>query len=296
LSNIIRGDTKYTSIARGIILVFSLTLCRVFGVGIVWTIHNKTGHGSEVEEYEIKIYEFLISYILDFAIVHSDQAKNEVVSEYGLQSSQDKIKVIHHGTYEGYYENHISSSEARSFLDLGDETFVFLFFGKILPYKNVGELVRIFKSIPGDNLRLVIAGNPGSVELQNKVRNDTCDDDRIQLYLDYIADNDIQKFMNAADVLVLPYADILTSGTAILGMSFQKPVLAPNKGCLIDTLPDAYNFKYNGSSEGLKSRLIEASNSQRVENMGKQNKQYASKWTWDMIADETLEVYNNAGR
>jgi len=60
-----------------------------------------------------------------------------------------------------------------------------------------------------------------------------CDNDkRIKVFLDFIPDNDIQIYMNAADIIVLPYLDILNSGVAILAMSFGKPVIAPRTGSI----------------------------------------------------------------
>jgi len=38
--------------------------------------------------------------------------------------------------------------------------------------------------------------------------------------------------MNAADLVVLPYLDILNSGSAIWALSFGRPVLLPNRGAM----------------------------------------------------------------
>ena len=59
--------------------------------------------------------------------------------------------------------------------------------------------------------------------------------------------------MNASDVVVLPFRDILTSDSAILAMSFGKPVITPAIGCTLDILKDSRNFPYNPSNNLFKA-------------------------------------------
>ena len=51
------------------------------------------------------------------------------------------------------------------------------------------------------------------------------------LALRYIPDAELQVWLRAADVVVLPFRDILTSGSAILALSFGRAVVAPALGC-----------------------------------------------------------------
>ena len=55
----------------------------------------------------------------------------------------------------------------------------------------------------------------------------------VQLHLGYIPDPELQYYLNAADVFVLPYDKITNSGSAILSLSFNLPVLAPELPCFI---------------------------------------------------------------
>jgi glycosyltransferase involved in cell wall biosynthesis len=291
ISSFIRGKNKYTSLIRGVVFLLILYILKNIGVNIIWTIHNKTGHHSEVENLEKFIYKILISRILQNAIVHSNEAKSEVLSEYNIEGSENKVVVIPHGSFIGYYKNTVSSDEAREHLDLKNDDFIYLFFGKIRPYKNIKHLIKTFKEINQDDIKLVIAGDPALTKLKKDIRKLSKQDDRIRLHLEYIAENDVQYFMNAADVLVLPYEDILTSGTAVLGMSFGKPLIAPNKGCLIDTLPEDSNFKYDGSTEELKSSLRESADSRDINQFGKANLNRVAKWSWNKVAIETIKLY-----
>ena len=42
----------------------------------------------------------------------------------------------------------------------------------------------------------------------------------------------MQLFLNAADLVVLPYREVLNSGAALLALSFNKPVLTSDAGAL----------------------------------------------------------------
>jgi beta-1,4-mannosyltransferase len=47
-----------------------------------------------------------------------------------------------------------------------------------------------------------------------------------------IPEDEMQLFLNAADLVVLPYRDVLNSGAALLALSFNTPVLTPDAGAL----------------------------------------------------------------
>ena len=68
------------------------------------------------------------------------------------------------------------------------------------------------------NTRLLIAGRVfGINNYESKLEELTKGNFRIKLFLDFIPDKDIQVFLNACDIFVLPYKDITTSGAALFG-------------------------------------------------------------------------------
>jgi len=56
----------------------------------------------------------------------------------------------------------------------------------------------------------------------------------VRLFLEFVNQNDIQKYLRAADLVILPYTQILNSGSAILALSFDRPILVPACGTLIE--------------------------------------------------------------
>ena len=66
-----------------------------------------------------------------------------------------------------------------------------------------------------------------------------------------IQNDELQLYLNAADFVVLPYEQILTSGSAVLAFSFARPIIAPALGGLRDLVQDNVNgFLYDPLAEG----------------------------------------------
>ena len=130
-------------------------------------------------------------------------------------------------------------------LNLGQEKYVFAFFGGIRPNKGLEELIQAFIRIRNENTHLVIAGAIDRQESYAKSLLKTADNNpRIHFYFKRIPDKEVQVFINASDVVVLPFSKILTSGSAHLAMSFQRPVIAPNVGCLSELIESNMGWLY----------------------------------------------------
>jgi glycosyltransferase involved in cell wall biosynthesis len=54
----------------------------------------------------------------------------------------------------------------------------------------------------------------------------------VRLALEHVPDDDIQRYLRAADLVVLPFRDITNSGSALLALSFDRPVLVPALGAM----------------------------------------------------------------
>ena len=66
------------------------------------------------------------------------------------------------------------------------------------------------------------------------MRELTSGDARIHLHLRHVPTEEVQTFFGAADLVALPYREILNSGTALLALSFNRPVLVPSKGAMAE--------------------------------------------------------------
>jgi beta-1,4-mannosyltransferase len=68
--------------------------------------------------------------------------------------------------------------------------------------------------------------------LADAISHETASDNRVRTYLDFIPQDQAQLYFRAADLVVLPYREILNSGSALLALSFDCPILVPLRGTL----------------------------------------------------------------
>ena len=283
--------------------LLGLTATRWRGTRIVWTAHNLKHHETLAPRLDRFINRW-VAHRADAIIAHGESAKRMVIQEFNLTDDR-RVHVIPHGNYLGAYPNTITHNEARTQLDLAEGDFVFLFLGQIRPYKGVLELVEAFRSLESAAARLLIAGKARDAADAALIVQRIAGDRRIRFDHGYVADERIQMYMNAADAVVLPYRDILTSGAAILAMSFGKACLAPRIGGLVDLfeddatnrdacrLPGAF-FYETSHPDGLRKSLAKAVESREMlADMGARNLKVVASWSWRHVAERTLRVYQS---
>ena len=278
-------------IARYTMFYVRLRRLRESGVRVVWTVHNFQNHDSTSLPIENRASRYLARHV-DALIVHGPSARELVLSHW--KCPPRSVAVIPHGHYIESYRNSIQRSAARAALNLESSNTVFLFLGLIRPYKGVLDLVGAFRGCDDPNARLVIAGRPFNDAIAAEVVNSLAGDPRIRFIPGFVNDDDVQVYMNASDVVVLPYRRVLTSGAAILAMSFAKACVAPRAGCVTDALDEKGNILFDAGIEGdLKRALDEAlSRSNELVEMGLHNFHRASAWDWAGVARATANVYS----
>jgi beta-1,4-mannosyltransferase len=261
------------------------------GVRIVWTIHDTVNVDEQFSDLDLKLRK-LTARLANAVIVHTKAALNEVSRIYQLsERAERKIRIVPHGHYIEAYPNSISRLDAKNALGLDGDLFVFGLLGYLRPYKGVLDLIRAFRQLGGENIRLVIAGMPFDVSFAHEIQEAVRGDSRIRLYLNFIEDHRLQIFMNALDVLVFPYHRSLTSGSLLLAMSFGKAVIAADHAAIRETLSADGGLIYSpGDLEGLTHCLSEIQG-RGVASMGEKNFKRAKIFAWRSIAKTTAAIY-----
>lgn len=93
--------------------------------------------------------------------------------------------------------------------------------------------------------------------------------------------------------MVLPYRDIINSGSAILGMSFGKAIIAPRLGCIPEILKSEGGILYDSNDKNglLKAMKLALTSKNKIVEIGKSNSELAKKMDWKDIAASTGKVY-----
>ncbi len=283
--------TRWGSLLRSARFLLEVALLRLAGQRVVWTVHNLQNHERRHVGIE-RFFTRLFARLADGVIAHSPGAGAQAARAFGIRDA-GRIAVVPHASYVGCYPNEIAAGAARERLGLPPSAVVFLFLGRIQPYKGVLELVETFRQMEGADARLVIAGRPADDDARRVIEEAVAGDPRVLFRPGYVPDDELQVYMNAADVVALPFRDILTSSSVVLAMSFGKACLVPARGCIPETLPEGGGFLYDPDDpRGLPSALAEAYRRRDdLAEMGQINLRQARQWTWDRVASATAEVY-----
>jgi glycosyltransferase involved in cell wall biosynthesis len=288
-------DSSVLTLLLGLRLLFELVVLRLLDIDVVWTVHNLCDHEYRSPRTERGVRHGAAR-LCDRIVVHCEAAREEVCRAYRLPDHvESRIDVVPHGHYVGSYRDDVTRSEARDRLNYEESETVFLYFGLIRPYKNVPDLVRTFSTIDDEDARLLIVGNPWSDALEREISDLCAHDDRVDEVLEFVPDDDIQLYMNAADVTVFPFSEVLTSGTTMLGMSFARPVVAPRKGCVGELVDEAGGFSYDPENPNGLRESLEAALSTDLDGMGRYNREKVDRYDWGLVARKTDRTYQRAG-
>lgn len=298
LSSYVYAGSAPKTAVRLTLTVVQLLVVRLLGIPVVWTAHNVITHESRYRWLERWFKHAFLRYGFCRAVfVHCAAVQDTLIEEFGLpEDVAERVYTIPHGHYLDSYENDISREAARTALGFGSEETVLLYFGQIRPYKGVPALIDAFGSIEAPDYRLLIVGTPRDDTLEDTIRTKSAGDERVRTILEFVPDEEIQRYMNAADAVVLPYEKVTTSGSAILAMSFGRAVVVPALGCLPELLDERGAIVYRptgggGETTGLRAAL-ERTRDRDLAAMGRFNEEHVARYDWARIAEATARIYD----
>ncbi len=215
-------------------------------LGTIARLARKNGHTRVVS-------------ILDNVIPHEKRIADKLFARYFIGSADGFIamsdSVMHdvelfdrkkpkafcpHPLYDHFGEK-TGRQEAATHLGLDTGTRYMLFFGFIRDYKGLDLLMHALadKRFDKMNVRLIVAGEfYNNAEKYHKLEKELGLADKIIWRSDFIADDEVRYYFNAADIIVQPYKSATQSGVTQIAYHFEKPMLVTNVGGLAEIVPD----------------------------------------------------------
>jgi beta-1,4-mannosyltransferase len=198
---------------------------------LVWTVHNVTSHEQRATPRLRALLVRLLVEEVDGLLALTEGGIDAARTAYP-ELADNPVAVVPHGHYRDDYDFSTSKAEARAEHGIEPGATLVVSVGMIRPYKNVPDLVRSVAGSADPDLRLAVAGKPAGGELAQEIRAAASADPRITLDLVFQPDEAIASWLRAADVVVLPYRAIQNSGSAILALSADRPVVVPDLGAM----------------------------------------------------------------
>jgi glycosyltransferase involved in cell wall biosynthesis len=213
-----------------------MALARQRGTRLVWTIHDLGPHESPHPWLE-RLFWPLFLPMVDGYITLSEHAREAALRRFPRLSMVPGA-VVPHGHYRPAYPDPVPAETARRRLGLSADAPVIAYVGRIRPYKNVDRLIEAFGALDRPDARLLVTGNPANRAVEDTVRRAARSDDRVRLDLRFVPTDEMPDVLGAADLVALPYEDIMHSGSALLALSFDRPVLVPAAGAMHELQDD----------------------------------------------------------
>lgn len=207
---------------------------RIHGGRIVWTVHNLQSHLQQhptIERYFWRMFTALLNAYISLTETGAERASHQ----YPSLRTKPGFVIPHGNIRDAYPGVEISREQARLRLGIAQSARVVGFFGSVERYKGVVELVETFSALQDSRAVLVVAGKcwlePQEVK---RIEDVAARDRRVILHLEHVPDAEVTSFIRAADLVVLPFREILNSGSAVLALSLDRPVLVPAKGSMAE--------------------------------------------------------------
>lgn len=220
---------------------------KLLGKKLVFTAHNVNAAERDGVDSPLNRLTLRIQYrLVDHIFVHTEGMKDQLARSFGI--SQDKVTVIPFGVGDMVPQSSLTPEGAKRKLGLLKSDRTILFFGRIVPYKGLDLLMDAFgRMAPRDqSYRLIIAGEPMKEsarhweEIHEKIESGPMRE-QVILEVRYIADEEMETYFKAADVLVLPYTQIFQSGVLFMSHNFGLPVIATDVGTFRDDIIEGTN-------------------------------------------------------
>ena len=285
-----------TIIRAVVVTLATAALVKIRGGAVVWTAHDPTPHqmGSNAfvragfSAWLWKTYSALLTRMLDGVILLTGIHRDLLIADRSYLRTRP-MTVTPHPHFKGVYANAISREEARERLALPADATVLLLLGAIRPYKNAEGLIETFRDLPDPGLRLMIAGKPESEGYAAELRALAADDNRIDFHFGFVADDDLQAYLNASDAVVIPFRNATNSGSVALALSFARPVVVPDMPVFREVQEVVSNLWIRLMPNGLNPAELRAG----VDWIGKERPAAPDldKLDWPNIAAKTLAFF-----
>lgn len=252
----------------------------------IHTIHDYRGHSGE-RNYWGELFNKSLINGRNHKIIHSYYNADQASGKNHLQ--QKRIDIIPYGPLEVFrvWKNNFLREENNSIL----------FFGRISPYKGIEYLIKavpIIKEKIAD-LKVIFAGEGHyyfSIENLKK-------DNTYQLINRYIPNEELVGLIQKSALIICPYTDATQSGVVMTAYAFNKPVVATNVGGISEVVEDSVTGSLvpPRNPQKLAEAIIDLlKDKEKMRTMSEniKNKFISGEYSWDSIANKTIDVYKKA--
>jgi glycosyltransferase involved in cell wall biosynthesis len=170
--------------------------------------------------------------------VHVPEHERMMVDLFGVPA--DRVRLVDHGED---FTRRVPDDQpaARASLGLPAEGHVFVCIGFIQPHKGFDRAAIAFRGLADQGASLHIVGSvrvddPSAIDHQRELEALEAQIPGVHLRLGFVSDEAFDRWIVAADTVVLPYRHIWSSSVAERARLYDRPVIATRVGGLADQI------------------------------------------------------------
>lgn len=275
-------------------LKFRLENLKKSNTKLILTKHNEFPHHLHENRLIRKVYNLFYEYT--DGIIHLGQySLNKFRENYVGTLENIEHVIINHGNYLNL-KNNTSKQTARNILNISENRFVFLCFGKFRVKEERSIVIKAFKKTNIESKTLLSTTwnfGYGKENMFSKIKRFILNlSSNYKLFNAYISEDNIQTYMNAADVLIVPRINSLNSGLVYLGLSFGKIIIGPTTGNITEIMEETNNLKFVPNDVGSLSSAMKKAFALKDTDIDYKNMVFARDYcSWDDIAQAHVNSY-----
>ena len=272
---------------RSISVVAAMVLTRLWGIRLVYTVHNLTPR-EQPHPIWSSVVDWFVFRLADAIHVHDSVMAEQVARRYGRRRG---VHTIAHGNYIGAYPDECTREDARRWLEIDPEAVVYLFLGQLRRYKGIEALLDAYGAIGTGTSVLLLAGRARDEEYGREVEAAAAGRWGVRLHLGFVPDGEVQYYMRACDACVLPYRQVTTSGAAILALSFGVPVVAPRMGCFVDLIGNDRGVLFDPDDPASLAEALQRARHMDLDRARVAALAYARTLDWGALGEQHAALY-----
>ncbi len=143
----------------------------------------------------------------------------------------DKVSIIVNGSDVRAYKDPKTEKRLRTEFGIGNDDFTVVYIGRLFErQKNVSVLIRAFKEIEGEDIKLLIVGDGPSMDMYKEI---AADDTRI-IFAGVMKDKELNSVYNIASLFVLPSRWEGFALTVLEAAAHSLPMILSNSAYVSD--------------------------------------------------------------
>lgn len=250
-------------------------------------VHNIVSHEATVFD---KIFPRYFVKSMDSFTALSNVVRNEINR---LDKRNKPKNWAPHPIYD-HFGQRLNRIDALNKLNLNPDYHYVLFFGFIRAYKGLDLLLSAFadERLRNLNVKLIVAGefyeDPDPYRQQIKKLNI---ENQLVLHTQFIADDAVNQYFSAADLIAQPYKSATQSGVTQVAFHFEKPMLVTRVGGLAEIVPHGkIGYVVEPAAKAIADGIFDFFSNNRSAEFEQNIKIEKEKYSWRRLADALLEV------